>query len=328
MLFLCTHWISCSSSEKVEDGVMIRIDGSSTVYPLTEAIVEEYRKINPSTRVTIGISGTGGGFEKFIRGETDISDASRAMGLAETNSLEEKGYQYLELPVAFDGIVVVVHPTNHWCQDLTTHELKKLWEPASQGRIVSWKHLRDDWPDEKISLFGPGVDSGTYDYFTRVIAGEKGWSRGDYTSSEDDNILVSGVASEPGALGFFSFVYYLENRDRLKVVPIDDLKSNNGEGPILPDSQTIGSVYQPLSRPVFIYVRMGALGEKGLSEFVEFYIRNAGRMAKEVGYTPLSESVYELVLERFHSRLTGSIFHKTDSLSEMDLKEFLLKNSG
>ena len=278
----------------------IQIDGSSTVYPITEAVAEEYRAEAPDVRVTVGVSGTGGGMKKFTRGEIDIVDASRQMKPSEDSLAKAHNISYIELPVAYDGLTVVVHPENTWVKDITTEELKKIWEPAAQGTIKRWNQIRPEWPDQEIHLYGPGVESGTYDYFTEAVVGESGASRGDYTASEDDNVLVQGVSTDPNALGFFGFAYYEENQDKLKVVPVDDLNDSNGKGAIAASLETVkdGS-YAPLSPPLFIYVNSEATSNPAIVDFVNFYLDNAGELSKEVGYIPLPTEKYNEQKEKF-----------------------------
>jgi len=278
----------------------IQIDGSSTVYPITEAVAEEYRAEAPDVKVTVGVSGTGGGFKKFTRGEIDIVDASRQIKPSEDSLARANGIAYLELPVAYDGLTVVVHPQNNWVKDITTEELKKIWEPAAQGKIKRWNQIRPEWPDQEIHLYGPGVESGTYDYFTEAVVGESGASRGDYTASEDDNVLVQGVSTDPNALGFFGFAYYEENQNKLKLVPVDDLNDANGKGAVLPTLEAVkdGS-YAPLSRPLYIYVNSKAANSPAVVDFVNFYLNNAGELSQEVGYIPLPAQLYQQQQEKF-----------------------------
>lgn len=299
---------SASAAELAGD---ILIDGSSTVYPITEAMAEEFQKQHPNVRVTVGISGTGGGFKKFCAGETAISDASRPIKSSEADQCAQNGIEYIELPVAYDGLAVMVNPQNDWVDFMTVEELKKIWEPAAQGQITRWNQVRPEWPDEELHLYGAGVDSGTYDYFTEAIVGQEGSSRGDYQASEDDNVLVQGIASDRLALGFFGLAYYEENQDKLKLVAIDDGNPDNGEGPILPSAETVqNGTYQPLSRPLFIYVSRAAAERPEVQAFVRFYLdpANARMLVREVGYIPLPDQVYQLALERFERRTTGSIF--------------------
>ena len=289
----------------------IQVDGSSTVYPITEAMAEEFQKLYPRVRVTVGISGTGGGFKRFCAGETDINAASRPIKRVEQETCQSNGVDYIELPVAFDGIAVVVHPQNNWVDFLTVEELRRIWAPEAQGTVTRWRHVRPEWPDEPLNLFGPGVDSGTYDYFTAAIVGAEGRSRGDFQASEDDNVLVQGVASDLYALGFFGYAYYEQNQDRLRAVPIDDGNPNNGDGPVAPSPETImNGTYQPLSRPIFIYVNAQAAERPEVDAFVRFYLdpANATTLVREVGYVPLPERAYALALERFEKRIRGSVF--------------------
>jgi len=284
---------------------IIKIDGSSTVYPITEAVAEEFQKMKKgSVKVTVGISGTGGGFKKFSRGETDISDASRPIVKKEIDACKEVGIGYIELPVAYDGLAVMVNPKNNWVTSMTIAELKKIWEPAAEGKMTKWNQVNPKWPDLPLKLYGPGVDSGTFDYFTEAIVGKARSSRGDFTASEDDNVLVQGIATDKGALGFFGYAYYVENKDKLKIVPID-----GGKGSITPLEKTImdGS-YQPLSRPIFIYVNKKSAERPEVREFVEFYLKHAPTLVKQVKYVPLPDRAYKLAEERFAKRVTGTVF--------------------
>jgi phosphate transport system substrate-binding protein len=288
---------------------LVKVDGSSTVFPITEAVAEQFQKTAGNVRVTVGISGTGGGFQKFCRGETDISDASRPIKPSEVEACRKAGVEYVELPVAYDGIAIVVNPRNTWAADIAVQELRTLWQPEAQGRITRWNQIRSAWPDREVHLFGAGVDSGTYDYFTEAIVGKEHSSRGDYTSSEDDNVLVQGIASDELALGFFGLAYYEENKSRLKVLPVDDGKPDNGAGPIVPSADTVRvGTYQPLSRPIFIYVSKAALDRAEVASFVRFYLENAPRLVSEVGYIPLPERAYALASKRVDARRTGSLF--------------------
>lgn len=297
---------------------VIAVDGSSTVFPVTEAVAEEFQKKNAGTQVTVGLSGTGGGFQKFCRGETAISNASRPISAAEIEACQKASIDYIELPVAYDGLAVVVNPKNSWATSITVPELKKLWDPAAQGKVLRWNQVRTDWPNQEIHLFGAGVDSGTFDYFTEVINGKAKVSRGDYTSSEDDNILVQGVAGDQFALGYMGLAYYEENNDKLKLVPVDDGNPANGEGPIAPTPETVrNGTYRPLSRPIFIYVNTAALARTEVQQFVQFYLDSGGPLIKEVGYVPLTDSEQKLVRERFTKKTTGTMF---DASAPMDPK--------
>jgi phosphate transport system substrate-binding protein len=268
-------------------------------------VAEEFQKMKKgSVKVTVGISGTGGGFKKFSRGETDVSDASRPIVKKEMDACKEAGIEYIELPVAYDGIAVMVNLKNNWVTTLSPADLKKIWEPAAEGKMTKWNQVNPKWPDSPLKLYGPGVDSGTFDYFTEAIVGKSRASRGDFTASEDDNVLVQGIASDRGALGFFGYAYYAENTDKLKIVSID-----GGRGPVTPSEKTImDGTYNPLSRPIFIYVNKKATERPEVKEFVEFYLKNAPKLVKQVKYVPLPDRAYQLAAARFGKRVTGSVF--------------------
>jgi len=308
-------------------GAMIKIDGSSTVYPITEAVAEEFQKMDKGkTRVTVGISGTGGGFKKFCNHETDISDASRPIKPTEVDLCKKNGIEYIELPAAYDGLAIVVNPKNNWVDSMTVEELKKIWEPEAQGKITRWKQIRPNWPNKEIRLFGAGVDSGTYDYFTEAVVGKEHSSRGDFTSSEDDNVLVQGIATDPFALGFFGVAYYEENRDKLKLVAVDDRNDANGKGPALPTYDNVmNGIYQPLSRPLFIYVNRKSAERPEVQKFIDFYMKNGKTLSKEVGYVALPDKAYELLLRRFEKRVTGSAFGGQGSQVGVKIEELLQK---
>jgi phosphate transport system substrate-binding protein len=294
LLFLSALLVLTACGGKNEEGKgnstlsgNIEIDGSSTVYPITEAVAEEFMKLYPEVNVTVGVSGTGGGFKRFVVGEIDISDASRPIKEEEIEKAKQNGIEFIELPVAYDGITVVVNKENDWVDSLTIEELKKIWSPDS--KVTKWSDIRPGWPEQRINLYGPGTDSGTFEYFTEAVNGKAGESRFDYTASEDDNVLVQGVSQDKYALGYFGFAYYLENKDRLKAVKID-----SGTGPVEPTMETIREgTYKPLSRPIFIYVSKKSLERPEVKEFVKFYMENAGKLASEVGYVPMAENVYE-----------------------------------
>lgn len=310
-------------------GEMIKIDGSSTVYPITEAVAEEFGNKNSEIKVTVGISGTGGGFKKFCAGETDISDASRPIKQTEVELCKTNGIEYVELPVAFDALSVVIHPKNTWAKTMTVTELKKIWEPEAQGKITKWSQVRAGWPDKEIVLFGAGVDSGTYDYFTEAVVGKEHSSRGDFTSSEDDNVLVNGVAGNENAMGFFGMAYYLENKGKLSAVAIDDGKSDNGAGPQLPSVENvIKGVYQPLARPLFIYASKKALEKKTVKDFVAFYLDNTSKLSSEVGYVQLPNDVTSLAKNRFEGLLTGSMYTGATNHVGMTLADLMKKSTG
>jgi len=290
---------------------LIKIDGSSTVFPITEAVAEEFQQSNRGrVHVTVGISGTGGGFKKFCRGETDVQDASRPISQDEMESCRKAGVQYYELPVAYDALTIVVSPQATWIDAITVGELKKSWEPSSQGRITKWNHVRSSWPDAPLKLFGPGSDSGTFDYFTEAVVGKAKASRGDYTASEDDNTLVQGVSRDKHALGYFGYAYYDANRDKLKAVPVD-----SGHGPVLPSRQTVeNGTYAPLSRPVFIYVNSKSAARPEIKTFVEFYLSQGAKLVEQVKYVPLPEAAYEAALSNFKNGKMGTAFQGTSTV--------------
>lgn len=277
-----------SEGEKLSGTVLI--DGSSTVFPITEAVAEEFQAANPDVRVTVGVSGTSGGFKKFIPGETDINDASRKIKDKELEEIKAKGFEAIELPVAYDGVTVVVNKENTFVDYLTVEELNKIWAPES--KVKTWAEVREGWPAEEIKLYGPGTDSGTFGYFTEAINGEEGASRSDYTASEDDNVLVQGVAGDKNALGYFGFAYYSENQDKMKAVPI---KENKDAQAVTPTMETINNgTYKPLSRYLYIYVSSKALAEKPeVKAFTQYYLENAPEMSEAVGYIPLPADQYE-----------------------------------
>jgi len=285
---------------------LIKIDGSSTVFPVTEAVAEDFQKAKKgSVRVTVGISGTGGGFKKFCRGEIDISDASRPILKKEMEDCAKAGIKYVELPVAFDALTVVVNPKNTFINQLTVAELKKMWEPTAQGKIMKWKDVNPAWPDAPLKLFGPGADSGTFDYFTEAVNGKSKSSRGDFTASEDDNVLVQGVSRDNNALGFFGFAYYDENKGKLKAVPIVNPKGKA----VTPSIEAVmAGEYEPLARPIFIYVSAKSMDKPEVREFVEFYLKEGGKLAKEVKYVPLGAADYKHALENFNKKKTGTAF--------------------
>ena len=285
---------------------IIQIDGSSTVFPVTEAVAEEFQKMKKGkVKVTVGIAGTGGGFKKFCRGETDISNASRPILKAEIDACKQAGVQFIELPVAYDAITVIINPKNGWVKALTVADLKKIWQPAAQGKVTSWNQVRSEWPNNPLKLFGPGADSGTFDYFTEAIVGKAKSSRGDFTASEDDNVLVQGVANDRNALGYFGFAYYVENQNRLKAAAID-----NGKGPILPSAKTVeDGTYQPLSRPIFIYVSKKSYDAKPeVREFVEYYLKQGPALIKQVKYVPLPQNAYTIGMEHLQKGKIGTVF--------------------
>lgn len=302
---------------------MVKIDGSSTVFPITEAVAEDFQNAQKGAiRVTVGISGTGGGFKKFCRGETDVVNASRPILQKEMEECKKAGVQYIEMPVAFDALTVVINPRNTWLKTITVAELKKMWEPAAQGKITRWNQINPAWPDETIKLYGAGADSGTFDYFTEAIVGKAKSSRGDFTASEDDNVLVQGVASDKNGLGFFGFAYYIENQKKLTAVPLDA-----GEGPVLPSAKTVeDGTYQPLSRPIFIYVNIKSAERPDVRKFIEFYMKNAPALVREVKFFPLPNEAYATNLLHLEKKKVGTVF---GGKSEVGLRiEELLKREA
>lgn len=307
----------------------VKVDGSSTVFPITEAVAEEYQKSSPGVRVTVGVSGTGGGFKKFCNGETDVSNASRPIKPSEVELCGKNSIKYIELPVAYDGLAVMVNVKNDWAKDITKDELKKMWEPEAQGKVMKWRDVRPSWPDKPLRLYGAGVDSGTYDYFTEAIVGKEHSSRGDFTSSEDDNVIVQGIAGDESALGFFGYAYYEQSKDKLKVLPVDDGKPDNGAGPIMPSVESVrNGSYQPLSRPIFIYVSEKALARAEVGAFIKFYLANAAKLTREVGYVPLPEKAYALAQVRVDKRVTGSLFGGKGSQVGVSIEALLAKEGG
>ena len=306
--------------------VLITVDGSSTVFPIAEAVAEEFGKANPNMRTpTVGISGTGGGFQKFCRGETDISNASRPIKPAEIEACQKAGIEYIEVPIAYDGLAIVVNPKNSWATTITVAELKTLWSPEAQGKVMRWNQIRSSWPNREIRLFGAGVDSGTYDYFTEATVGKEGASRGDFPSSEDDNVIVQGVASDELALGFLPLAYVEANRERLRIVPVEDGKADNGAGPIVPSSETVrNGTYQPLSRPLFVYVSRKAADRREIQQFVEMFFSRTD-LVKEVGYIELTPQINELVRAHFVNRRVGTAFGQGGSQVGMTLETLLAR---
>jgi phosphate transport system substrate-binding protein len=289
------------------DAQTVKIDGSSTVYPITEAVAEEFQKANKGrVKVTVGISGTGGGFKKFCRGETDVSDASRPITKKEMAACKQTGVEYIEMPVAYDALTVVINPKNTWAKNMSVAELKKIWEPAAQGKITKWNQVNPAWPDAPLKLFGPGADSGTFEYFTEAINHKSKASRGDFTASEDDNVLVLGVSRDVNGLGYFGYAYFIENQDKLaavKVIP------TSGKPAVAPSMETvINGTYQPLSRPIFIYVNAKAAKRPEVREFIEYYNKQADKLVREVKYVPLPAGAYVHNLDQLNNMKIGTKF--------------------
>ncbi len=329
---LITLTVACGGGTPAQqDGgaapeALITLDGSSTVFPIAEAVAEEYGKAHPDVRTpTVGISGTGGGFQKFCRGETDISNASRPIRPAEIEACKTAGIAYIEIPIAYDGLAIVVNPKNTWATTITVAELKTLWAPEAQGKVMRWNQVRASWPNRDIRLFGAGVDSGTYDYFTEATVGKEGASRGDFTSSEDDNVIVQGVSSDELALGFLPLAYVESNRERLKLVPVEDGKPDNGAGPITPSAETVrNGTYQPLSRPLFVYVSRKAADRPEVQTFVEMFFSRTD-LIQEVGYIELTPQIYDMARKHFADRRTGTAFGEGGSQVGMTLEALLAR---
>jgi phosphate transport system substrate-binding protein len=324
---LITLTAACGGGAPAEgEEALITLDGSSTVFPIAEAMAEEYGKANPDVRTpTVGISGTGGGFQKFCRGETDISNASRPIRPAEIEACATAGIEYIEVPIAYDGLTIVVNPNNTWATTITVDELRTLWAPEAQGKIMRWNQVRASWPNRDIRLFGAGVDSGTYDYFTEATVGQEGASRGDFTSSEDDNVIVQGVASDELALGFLPLAYVESNRERLKLVPVEDGKPDNGAGPITPSAETVrNGTYQPLSRPLFVYISRKAADRPEVQTFVEMFFSRTD-LTQEVGYIELTPQIYDMARKHFADRRTGTAFGEGGSQVGMTLEALLAR---
>ena len=293
------------ASSPTPSGV-VQIDGSSTVYPITEAIAEEFQAAHAGgARVTVGVSGTGGGFKKFCRGELDISNASRPIQQIEMDECAKAGIRYYELPVAFDALTVVVNPANP-LTEVSVDQLKRMWEPAAQGQVMRWNQVDPAWADAPLALYGAGSDSGTFDYFTEAVVGKAKSSRGDFTASEDDNTLVQGVAQDANAIGYFGYAYYAENQDKLKALAI---APQAGAPAVMPSRENvIGGSYQPLSRPLFIYVSEQAYARPEVKGFIDFYFANAVRMADETGYVPLPEGAYATIKQHIVDGKFGTVF--------------------
>ena len=279
---------ACAPKKEASLAGTVKVDGSSTVYPITQAVAEEFNKQNPDVSITVGISGTGGGFKKFIVGETDINDASRKVEQSEIDKAKANGIDFKELEVAYDGIAIVVNPENNWVDDITTDELKKIWDKDS--KVVYWSDVRPGWPKEKIRLYGPGTDSGTFDYFTSAINGEEKRIRTDYTASEDDNVLVQGVEGDKYSMGFFGHSYYEENKDKLKALKVNGVEATT--------ENIKNGNYKPLSRPLFIYVNNKSLERAEVKEFVKFYLENAKDLVEQVGYVPLDDAKYQEMIDK------------------------------
>jgi phosphate transport system substrate-binding protein len=300
------------SAARVASAQTIKVDGSSTVFPITEAVAEEYQiSKRGKVRVTVGISGTGGGFKRFCNGETDISDASRPILAAEMAKCAAAGIKYIELPIAYDALTVVVNPKATWIDQVTIAELKKMWEPAAQGVITRWDQVNSKWPKRPLKLFGPGADSGTFDYFTEAVNGKAKSSRGDFTASEDDNVLVQGIEADVNGLAYFGYAYYAAQQGKMKAVKVVNA-SGVAVGPS--EAAVLDGTYNPFSRPLFIYVNAAAAQRPEVKEFVEFYLGQGAQYVKEVKYVPFVAAAYQTALGHFHNNKLGTVFNGTPAV--------------
>ncbi len=323
--FICLVQTSCF----LVSTPAVSIEGSSTLYPLSVAVTEEYQRGKENARIAVGFSGTGGGIRRFIEGETDIADASRPITPEEKRLALDRNLDFIELPVAYDGIVIAVNSDNTWCDSLTVSELKRIWDTDSQNRLQLWSQVRPDWPEKRIFLFGPGTDSGTLHYFSSSIIGEAKSIRGDISSNEDDNLTVLALRNNPLGMGFFGLSYYEKNQDRLRLVAVDDENPGNGKGPVKPGvSSIMDGTYQPLSRPLFLYVRRDIPEGGELDDFLTFYLGNVSRLAPDVGLVPLPDRLYELVKERFERRISGSMYEGLESGFGISVAELLENKEG
>lgn len=323
-LGLGTALFAISDPLTAQETQSIKIDGSSTVYPITKEIVEDYQaNVKKPVDIETNFSGTSGGFDKFCSGETDINNASRPIQVDEMEACREAGVAYIELPVAFDALTVVVNPANNWLDTITTEELAKIWSPEAEGKITNWNQIRPSFPDKPLNLYAPGEDSGTYDYFTEAILGEADVSRNDVTKSEDDDDLVEGVSQDPNALGYFGLAYYEQQAEEMKAVAID-----SGDGAVLPSRETVEQAqYQPLARPLFVYVNAAAARENdALVRFTEFYLENAPEVVSEVGYVPLPEEAYQINEVTFYRGEVGTVF-EGQSQFNVTIPELLRKQA-
>lgn len=319
-----SHWLLLplfllASAWRLEAGEIIKSDGSSAVFPITEAVAEDFqRAAKGKARVIVGISGTGGGFKKFCRGESQVQNASRPITKEEMAVCRENKVGYFELPVAFDAMAIVVHPKNDWVESVTLEELRTIWEPTAQGKVTSWRQVNPKWPDRPLKLFGAGPDSGTFDYFTDAVMGKAKASRGDYTASEDDNTLVQGISAEPGAFGYVPYAYYEQNQSRLKLLAVHGGPKAPKKTPVLPSPASVADgTYFPLARPIFIYVNEKRAADEDLRLFTEYYLQHAAKLAAEVKAIPLPADAYEEALKRFRNRKVGTAF---DGVSVVGLK--------
>ncbi len=308
---------------------VVKVDGSSTVFPITEAVAEEFQAAQKGkVRVTVGISGTGGGFKKFCRGETDVQNASRPIQSSEMADCKKNNIKYFELPIAYDAIAIVVNPKNQWLKEITVAEMKALWEPAAQGKITKWNQVNPKWPNEAIKLYGPGADSGTFDYFTEAIVGKSKASRGDYTASEDDNMIVQGVANDKFALGYFGLAYAEENKAKVKILGVvGGDKAPQKNMAVIPSKETVETgKYFPLSRPVFIYINEASYKKSEVNDFAKFYIKNASTLVPSVKYIALPQKAYEMNEQHLNKGKLGTIFNGHSEVG-IKIEELLKKES-
>lgn len=324
-LFAKTATLLALSAAFAAQAQIVKIDGSSTVFPITEGVAEDFQKAKKGAiKVTVGISGTGGGFKKFCRGETDVSNASRPILAKEMADCKAAGIEYYELPIAFDALTVVINPKNAFIKQMTVAELKAIYEPAAQGKIMRWNQVNPAWPDAPIKLFGAGADSGTFDYFTEAIVGKAKSSRGDFTASEDDNVLVQGVSADVNAIGYFGYAYYAENQARLKAVPVVNPKGQA----VSPSMESVlAGNYEPLARPIFIYVNAKSLAKPEVKEFVEYMLKNAAGIAKEVKYVPLPAKAYTQAQEHLNKGKKGSVFGGKNEVG-LTIEELLAREAS
>lgn len=300
-----------ATSAEAGKRVLVKVDGSSTVFPITEAVSEEFQidRANKGIMVTVGISGTGGGFKKFCRGEIDVADASRPIKKTEKELCAKNGIKYIELPIAFDGIAIIVNKSNDFLNEITVDELSIMWSPEAQKKVLKWSDVNPKWPSKPLHLFGPGVDSGTFDYFTKSINGKEGASRGDFTATEDDNVIVQGVSTDKNSLGFLGLAYYEENQNKLKVIPVVATTGKMKGKAVTPNLETVrDNIYTPLSRPIFIYTGVKASSKPHVDKFMNFYLEMANELAEEVGYIPLSETEHKKTLKIYKDKVTGTIY--------------------
>jgi phosphate transport system substrate-binding protein len=324
-LAIATNLLSCSGNVNSTQNPTINIDGSSTVYPITKAITDSFKAQKAQDAdINMSVLGTGGGFAKFCNGETDISNASRPISVNEMNTCKEAGVAYIELPIAFDAITVVVNQNNDWLDSITTEELKKIWSPQAEQTITNWNQVNSNFPDRPLNLFAPDSDSGTFDYFTEAIVGEEGTSRSDYVSSSNDNTLVQGVEQDPNAMGYFGLAYYETQKEQIKAIAVD-----NGNGAVLPSRETVeAGKYQPLSRPLFIYINSSAAQKNPqLQALVKYYIEQAASIVAEVGYVPLPEEGYQLTKIHFERGKVGTVFAGQSTI-DLTIEQLLTKQAN